>query len=181
MEEKRRDSAGFSPPTASAMEASPAEQPSSRRRGGLKRKSTSVNSSGGGNSNSQGMSSKRQAREKPPSVSFIPIHMNGPCTRARLQPYNSSSLSEVALLKSEVEAREAAAVRAEEMSRLTENWEAMEAKIEAEYEAVRSRDAGVHVVPIHAGERLIRIATFLIVLVYLRYWSLLNVGQRCSL
>lgn len=153
MEEKRRDSAGFSPPAASAMDASPAEQPSSRRRGGLKRKSTSVNSSGGGgNSNSQGMSSKRQAREKPPSVSFIPIHMNGPCTRARLQPYNSSSLSEVALLKSEVEAREAAAVRAEEMSRLTENWEAMEAKIEAEYEAVRSRDAGVHVVPIHAGE-----------------------------
>lgn len=151
MEEKRRDSAGFSPPTASAMEVSPSEQPTSRRRGGLKRKSTSINSSGG-NSNSQGMSSKRQAREKPQSVSFIPIHMNGPCTRARLQPYNSSSLSEVALLKSEVEAREAAAVRAEEMSRLTENWEALEAKIEAEYEAVRSREASVHVVPNHAGE-----------------------------
>lgn len=154
MEEKRRDSAGISPPTASAMEASPSEQPMSRRRGGLKRKSASINSSGG-SSASQTTSSKRQAREKPPAVPFPPIHMNGPCTRARVQPYNSSSLSEVALLKSEVEAREAAAARAEEMSRLTENWEAMEAKIEAEYEAIRSRDASAHVVPIHAGECVI--------------------------
>ncbi|XP_057788246.1 SWI/SNF complex subunit SWI3D [Salvia miltiorrhiza] len=150
MEEKRRDSAGISPPTASAMEASPSEQPISRRRGGLKRKSASINNSGG-SSASQTTSSKRQAREKPQAVPFPPIHMNGPCTRARVQPYNSSSLSEVALLKSEVEAREAAAARAEEVSRLTENWEAMEAKIEAEYETIRSRDASAHVVPIHAG------------------------------
>ncbi|KAL1554253.1 SWI/SNF complex subunit SWI3D-like isoform X2 [Salvia divinorum] len=150
MEEKRRDSAGISSPPVSAMEASPSEQPTSRRRGGQKRKSTSINNSGG-SSASQTASSKRQAREKPPAVPFSPIHMNGPCTRARVQPYNSSSLSEAALLKSEVEAREAAAARAEEMSRLTENWEAMEAKIEAEYEAIRSRDASSHVVPIHAG------------------------------
>ncbi|XP_041998591.1 SWI/SNF complex subunit SWI3D-like isoform X2 [Salvia splendens] len=150
MDEKRRDSAANSSPTVSAMEASPSEQPNSRRRGGQKRKSASINNSGG-SSASQTASSKRQAREKPPSVPFSPIHMNGPCTRARVQPYNSSSLSEAALLKSEVEAREAAAARAEEMSRLTENWEAMEAKLEAEYEAIRSRDARAHVVPIHAG------------------------------
>lgn len=158
MEEKRRDSAGISPQTASTMEVSPSEQPSSRRRGGLKRKSASINSSGG-NSTPQTTSSKRQAREKPPVVPFPPIHMNGPCTRARVQPYNSGSLSEVASVKREVEAREAAAARAEEMSRLTENWEALEAKIEADYEAIRSRDASVHVVPIHAGESGIYITT----------------------
>ncbi|XP_042003068.1 LOW QUALITY PROTEIN: SWI/SNF complex subunit SWI3D-like [Salvia splendens] len=150
MDEKRRDSAANSSPTVSAMEASPSEQPTSRRRGGQKRKSAPINNSGG-SSASQTASSKRQAREKPPAVPFPPIHMIGPCTRARVQPYNSSSLSEAALLKSEVEAREAAAARADEMSRLTENWEAMEAKIEAEYEAIRSRDASAHVVPIHAG------------------------------
>ncbi|KAH6789346.1 hypothetical protein C2S51_004352 [Perilla frutescens var. frutescens] len=149
MEEKRRDSAGISTATATAMEASPSEQPMSRRRGGVKRKSASINSSGS-SSTPQTTSSKRQAREKPPAVPFPPIHMNGPCTRARVQPYNSGSLSEVASVKSEAELREAAA-KAEEMSRLTENWEALEAKIEAEYEEIRSRDASVHVVPIHAG------------------------------
>lgn len=154
MEEKRRDSTGISPPPASMTDASPSEHPMSRRRGGgLKRKSASINSGGGGGGGStpQTTSSKRQAREKPPAVPFPPIHMNGPCTRARVQPYNSNSFSEVASVKSELEAREAAA-KAEEMSRLIENWEALEAKIEADYEAIRSRDATVHVVPIHAGE-----------------------------
>ncbi|KAK6136746.1 hypothetical protein DH2020_029500 [Rehmannia glutinosa] len=132
-------------------EVSPAEQPMSRRRGaGQKRKSTSINSSGGGSSTPQTTSSKRQAREKPPAVPFPPIHMNGPCTRARVQPFNSNSFAEVAPVKSEAEAREAAA-KAEEMNRVAQNWEVLEAKIEAEYEAIRSRDANVHVVPIHAG------------------------------
>ncbi|KAK6159455.1 hypothetical protein DH2020_006769 [Rehmannia glutinosa] len=132
-------------------EVSPAEQPMSRRRGaGQKRKSTSINSSGGGSSTPQTTSSKRQAREKPPAVPFPPIHMNGPCTRARVQPFNSNGFAEVAPVKSEAEAREAAA-KAEEMNRVAQNWEALEAKIEAEYEAIRSRDANVHVVPIHAG------------------------------
>ncbi|KAL3621230.1 hypothetical protein CASFOL_036142 [Castilleja foliolosa] len=146
MEEKRKDLTGTSPPMALTP---PSEHPVSRRRGGgQKRKS--INSGGGGSSTSQMTSSKRQAREKPPVVPFPPIHMNGPLTRARLQPYNSNNLAEVAPVKSEAEAREAAA-KAEEMSRAFENWEALEAKIEAEYEAIKSRDANVHVVPIHAG------------------------------
>ncbi|KAL0384103.1 UNVERIFIED_CONTAM: SWI/SNF complex subunit SWI3D [Sesamum radiatum] len=150
MEDKRRDSTGTPPPSASMTEAPMSEQPTSRRRGGgQKRKSTSINS-GGGSSTPQTLSSKRQAREKPSAVAFPPIHMNGPCTRARVQPYNSNSFSEVAPVKTEAETREAAA-KAEEMSRISENWEALEAKIEAEYEAIRSRDANVHVVPIHAG------------------------------
>ncbi|KAK4401551.1 SWI/SNF complex subunit SWI3D [Sesamum angolense] len=150
MEDKRKDSTGTPPPSASMTEAPLSEQPTSRRRGGgQKRKSTSINS-GGGSSTPQTMSSKRQAREKPSAVPFPPIHMNGPCTRARVQPYNSNSFSEVAPVKTEAETREAAA-KAEEMSRISENWEALEAKIEAEYEAIRSRDANVHVVPIHAG------------------------------
>lgn len=151
MEDKRRDSTGVSPPPPSMMEVSPSEQPMSRRRGGgLKRKSTSINNSGG-SSASQTMSAKRQAREKPHTVSYSPIHMNGPCTRARVQPYNIYSSPEVSRVKSEVEAREAAE-KAEEMSRLIVDWEALEAKIEAEYEAIKSRDLSVHVVPIHAGK-----------------------------
>lgn len=150
MDDKRRDSAGSQTQTASVMETPSSEPPSSRRRGGgQKRKSTSINSGGGGGSSSQMTSSKRQAREKPPPVPFPPIHMNGPLTRARVQPYNSSSLSEVAPVKSEAETREAAAKA--EMSRLSENWEALEAKIEAEYDAIISRDANAHVIPVHAG------------------------------
>ncbi|KAG8368251.1 hypothetical protein BUALT_Bualt15G0025900 [Buddleja alternifolia] len=151
MEDKRRDSTGTPPPTVAATEAPSSEQTTSRRRGGQKRKSTSINSGGGGSSASQTTSSKRQAREKPPPVPFPPIHMNGPCTRARVQPNNSSNFSAAAVqVKSEAEVREAAA-KAEEMIRVNENWEALGAKIEAEYEAIRSRDANVHVVPIHAG------------------------------
>ncbi|KAL6494831.1 hypothetical protein OROGR_031631 [Orobanche gracilis] len=147
MEEKRT---GTPPPTTSMADAPHSEQLTSRRRGGgQKRKSTSINS-GGGSSTPQTTSSKRQAREKPTAVPFPPIYMNGPLTRARVQPYNSNVFAEVVLIKSEAEAREAAA-KAEEMSRVTENWEALQLKIEAEYEAIKSRDANVHVVPIHAG------------------------------
>lgn len=151
MEEKRRDSIGTPPPPASTADALTSEQPTSRRRGGAqKRKSASVNSVGSG-STPQTTSSKRQAREKPPPVPFPPIHINGPCTRARVQPYNSNSAyAEVAAVKSEAEAREAAA-KVEEMIRANENWQALEAKIEADYAAIRSRDASVHVVPLHAG------------------------------
>ncbi|KAL6526114.1 hypothetical protein OROHE_015638 [Orobanche hederae] len=149
MEEKRRDLTGTPPPTTSIADAPPSEQLTSRRRGGgQKRKSTSINS-GGGSSTPQTTSSKRQAREKPMAVPFPPIYMNGPLTRARVQPYNSNIFAEVVPIKSEAEARETAA-KAEERSRVAENWEALQAKIEAEYEAIKSRDANVHVVPIHA-------------------------------
>ncbi|XP_051134354.1 SWI/SNF complex subunit SWI3D [Andrographis paniculata] len=150
MEEKRRDSIGTPPPPSAGADGATPEQPTTRRsRGGQKRKSTSINSVGSG-SNPQTTSSKRQAREKPPPVPFPSIHMNGPCTRARVQPYNWNSFSEVVAVKSEAEVREAAA-KAEEMIRANENWQALGAKIEADYEAIRSRDASVHVVPFHAG------------------------------
>ncbi|KAL3843467.1 hypothetical protein ACJIZ3_000870 [Penstemon smallii] len=150
MEEKRRDSTDTQPPPSAATEAPNSEQPTSRRRGGgQKRKLASLNS-GGGSSNSQ-TTSKRQAREKPHVVPFPTIHMNGPCTRARVQPNSSNNFSPAEVpVKREAEVREAAA-KAEELSRVNENWEALEAKIEAEYEAIRSRDANVHVVPVHAG------------------------------
>ncbi|KAL6546036.1 hypothetical protein OROGR_009910 [Orobanche gracilis] len=149
MEEKRSDLIGTPPPITSMADMLPSEQLTSRRRGGgQKRKSTSINS-GGGSSTPQTMSSKRQAREKPTAVPFPSIYMNGPLTRARVQPYNCNIFAEVVPIKSEVEAREAAA-NADEMSRVAENWEALQAKIEAEYEAIKSRDADVHVVPIHA-------------------------------
>ncbi|KAL7118800.1 hypothetical protein ACP275_02G024200 [Erythranthe tilingii] len=152
MEDKRRDLAGIQSQPSSMAETPPSEPPTSRRRGGgQKRKSASINNSGGGggSSTSQMTSSKRQAREKLPPVPFPPIHMNGPLTRARVQPYNTNSLSEVSAVKSEAEIGEAAAKA--EMSRVSENWEALEAKIEAEYDAIVSRDANAHVVPIHAG------------------------------
>ncbi|XP_073119502.1 SWI/SNF complex subunit SWI3D [Henckelia pumila] len=146
MEEKRRDSAG-TPPTAAIDAHTPASEPltSSRRRGGAqKRKSASINSGGG--TDPQATSSKRQAREKPPVVPFPPIHVNGPCTRARVQPNNGNSLSlEAADVNVESEAK------AEELRRISENWEELEAEIEAEFEAIVSRDANAHVVPIHAG------------------------------
>ncbi|XP_075476255.1 SWI/SNF complex subunit SWI3D-like [Primulina tabacum] len=148
MEENRRDSTG-TPPTPAIDGHTPVAEPltSSRRRGGAqKRKSASINSGGGGGTDPQAASSKRQAREKPPVESFPQIHLNGPCTRARVQPNNGDSLSlEVADGKVESEAK------AEELRRASENWEELEAEIEAEYEAIISRDSNAHVVPIHAG------------------------------
>ncbi|XP_073037298.1 SWI/SNF complex subunit SWI3D-like [Primulina eburnea] len=147
MEEKRRDSTG-TPPTAAIDDYTPASEPltSSRRRGGAqKRKSVSINSGFGG-TDPQATSSKRQAREKTPVVPFPPIHLNGPCTRARVQPNNGTSLSlDASDLKVESEAK------AEELRRVSESWEELEAEIEAEYKAIISRDANAHVVPIHAG------------------------------
>jgi SWI/SNF related-matrix-associated actin-dependent regulator of chromatin subfamily C len=43
------------------------------------------------------------------------------------------------------------AVKVEELSSAREDFEALEAKIEAEYQAIRSRDANAHVVPIPSG------------------------------
>ncbi|XP_057494693.1 SWI/SNF complex subunit SWI3D [Actinidia eriantha] len=160
MEEKRKD-AGNQPTASSAaaatvtptklMEASPAaEPPSSRRRGGQKRKASNIN--GGNASTPTTTSSKRQAREKPSAVTHAPIH-NGPFTRARQSPATPSD----AAMNSEAEAvappgtggREA--VRTAEETGREEAWEALEAKIEAEYAAIRSRDSNAHVVPIPAG------------------------------
>ncbi|KAL3538957.1 hypothetical protein ACH5RR_002323 [Cinchona calisaya] len=154
MEENR---AGTPPSAVSSAEVPVAEAHASSRRRGQKRR-TSANSSG--NTSTPSTSSKRQAREKPPTVPFPPIH-NGPLTRARQQPNNSAATA-IAPLPSgmrselpEVEPKEAGGgemAKAYELSEATkEDWQALEAKIEAECEAIRSRDSNVHVVPIHAG------------------------------
>lgn len=148
MEEKRKD-AGTPPPVASVFESPVAEATTSSRRrgGGQKRKATAI-----GSSNAltppTASSSKRQAREKPPPVPFTPIH-NGPLTRARQQPNNSAP----AAVKIDGELRGGETFKSDEVlnEAAKEDWEALGAKIEAEYEAIRSRDTNVHVVPNHAG------------------------------
>ncbi|KAF8095875.1 hypothetical protein N665_0320s0004 [Sinapis alba] len=133
MEEKR---------TLASAGDSPASEPATRRR--LKRKANSL-----GTSNSS--SSKRMlTREKAMLASFSPVH-NGPLTRARQAPSNMPSAAGV---KSEV--LSAAVVGAdgeklkeeEERNKAIREWEA---KIEAEFEAIRSRESNVHVVPNHCG------------------------------
>ncbi|KAF5951640.1 hypothetical protein HYC85_009584 [Camellia sinensis] len=174
MEEMRNDT-GKQPAASSAAaaaaaggaptkipDAAPAvEPPSSRRRGGgQKRKG-----SGGGGNASTPSSSKRQAREKPSAISQTPIH-NGPCTRARQSPSTTATTasgpSAAAVVKKEAEAEGVAAAEvppgfgeevkaAEETSVMEEDLEALEAKIEAEYQVIRLRDVNAHVVPIPAG------------------------------
>lgn len=148
MEERRKD-AGTPPPANSVLESPAAEATTSSRRrgGGLKRKASAIGSSNAPTPPTAS-SSKRQAREKPPPVTFTPIH-NGPLTRARQQPNNSAP----AAVKIDREFRGGETFKSEEVlnEAAKEDWEALEAKIEAEYEAIRSRDTNVHVVPNHAG------------------------------
>ncbi|KAJ0247271.1 SWI/SNF complex subunit SWI3D [Hirschfeldia incana] len=137
MEEKR---------TLASAGDSPASEPSSTRRR-LKRKSNAL-----GTSNSSSSSSKKRMlkREKAMLASLSPVH-SGPLTRARQAPSNVSSAAGV---KSEV--LSAAVVgtdgekckEEEEMDKAISEWEE---KIEAEFEAIRSRESSVHVVPNHCG------------------------------
>ncbi|KAL6963878.1 hypothetical protein U1Q18_034885 [Sarracenia purpurea var. burkii] len=152
-----------SPTPTKFSDAAPVVEPTSSRRrgGGQKRKASTGN--GGNASTPPTTSSKRQTREKPSAVPHPPIH-NGPCTRARQSPSTAAAptVSVVApsdaVVKSEAEAvapPESGArgvVRpTEETSVVEEDWEALEAKIEAEYEVIRSRDINAHVVPIPAA------------------------------
>lgn len=147
MEEKRSE-AGTAPAVGAE---SPASEPSSTRRrsGAQKRKASNL-----GASNFSSASSKRITREKS-SMSHPPIH-NGPLTRARQGPNNLAS-SAPALQggaaapakKPNEQATPAAA--AEELSKRSE-LVALEAAMEAELEAIRSRGANAHVVPSHCGE-----------------------------
>ncbi|RAL48562.1 hypothetical protein DM860_005986 [Cuscuta australis] len=162
MEEKLKDigsppAATFSTPQKAA-EAPPADQPTSRRRGGgQKRKASALGS--GGSSAPPSTSSKRQAREKSPAVPFPPIH-HGPCTRARQLPSNTASVSSPSNsgVKSEANAAALPTAGPEEVEKAEDvtieakdDLEAIEAKLEAEFELIRSRDANAHVVPSHAG------------------------------
>ncbi|XP_059647692.1 SWI/SNF complex subunit SWI3D [Cornus florida] len=178
MEEKRKDT-GNQPAASSAAAASAtatvtatppkqsdtaaSEQPSSRRRG---QKRKGYNNSSGNTSNSGATSSKRQAREKLSAVPFPPIH-NGPCTRARQSPNTAAAAaaaasfasSSSAVVKNEQGAvvplefggGKTAKAAEEELKAAKEDLEALEGKIEAEYEIIRSRGTNAHVVPIHCG------------------------------
>uniref|UniRef100_A0A1J3JXW1 SWI/SNF complex subunit SWI3D n=1 Tax=Noccaea caerulescens TaxID=107243 RepID=A0A1J3JXW1_NOCCA len=147
MEEKRRDAGTLA--FAGSSADSPASEPSTRRRGGaLKRKANAL-----GTSNFSSTSSKRMlTREKAMLASFSPVH-NGPLTRARQAPSNmpsaagvKSELSNVVVGTDGEKPKEE-----EERNKAIREWEALEAKIEADFEAIRSRDSNVHVVPNHCG------------------------------
>ncbi|XVE49077.1 hypothetical protein DITRI_Ditri01bG0053100 [Diplodiscus trichospermus] len=150
MEEKRRDAAN-SPAGPSSAEPEPTS--TRRRAGAQKRKANSLSGS-----SSSSTPSKRITREKSNLISHSPINHNGPLTRARQgapsgnQVLGLSSgsggtgLVEASLVKESVKAEDL-----EELNKASEEWEALEAKIEADFEAVRSRDSNAHVVPNHCG------------------------------
>ena len=153
MEEKHN-----SPATAvEAATPSSAELPSSRRRGGGLKRKASILSSSNTSTPPPSLSSKRQAREKPSPVLFPPIH-NGPCTRARQQPNyaDSTAFWDAVIVNGEGDGSmlgtPVAAKVEEELIARKEAWEALEAKMEAEYDHVKSRDANSHVVPISCGK-----------------------------
>lgn len=146
MEEKRGE-AGTAP---AAGAESPASEPSSTRRrsGAQKRKASNF---GGGNSSSA--LSKRMTREKA-SLFHPPIH-NGPLTRARQGPNNLAASAPALQGGAGAPAKKpneqaAPAAAAEEPSKKSE-LVALEAAMEAELEAIRSRGANAHVVPSHCG------------------------------
>ncbi|XVE93226.1 hypothetical protein REPUB_Repub01dG0172100 [Reevesia pubescens] len=150
MEEKRRD-AGNSPAGPSSAEPEPAS--TRRRAGAQKRKANSLSGS-----SSSATPSKRVTREKSNLISNPPINHNGPLTRARQGAPSGNlalglgsgsggdKLQETSLVKGSVKAEDL-----EQLNKACEEWEALEAKIEAEFQAVRSRDSNAHVVPNHCG------------------------------
>ncbi|KAL4364311.1 hypothetical protein GQ457_04G002220 [Hibiscus cannabinus] len=146
MEEKRRDT-GNSPAGPTSGELEPA---TTRRRGGAhKRKANSLFGS-----SSSSTPSKRVTREKLNLTSHSPINHNGPLTRARqgtpsgnvASGFGGAKLEERILVKESVKAEDF-----EELNKVSEELEALDAVIEAEFEALRSRDSNAHVVPNHCG------------------------------
>lgn len=166
MEEKRREAGSHSPaPTASAGSSmksgdSPATEPPAPRRRGQKRKSTSSATLG-----SSSAPPKRHAREKAAAAaaaaaagvsSFSSAIHNGPLTRARQLSDNNAAISSVLNAinndLSTAAADAAGGADGGEMVNVTrEDYEALEAAIEAEFEAIRSCGENVHVVPVAAG------------------------------
>ncbi|KFK30075.1 hypothetical protein AALP_AA7G213400 [Arabis alpina] len=150
MEEKRRESGTLAFTGTSGDSPASEPTPSRRRGGGTKRKANAL----GNSSNSSSMSYKRMlTREKAMLASFSsPVH-NGPLTRARQAPSNLPSVagvessSEVVVNVTEGEKPK----EEEERNKAIREWEALEAKIEADFEGIRSRDSDAHVVPNHCG------------------------------
>ncbi|KAL5788564.1 hypothetical protein ACOSP7_005513 [Xanthoceras sorbifolium] len=158
MEEKRREAgtqpaASSSVAAAAAAESSPSEPASSRRRaGGQKRKANALSAA-----NASSTPSKRVTREKN-LISHPPIYNhNGPLTRARGPNTLATSAAGGSVFPAPTggkleSARDDAKLEAiEELNKVSEAWEALETKIEADFEAIRSRDSNVHVVPTHCG------------------------------
>ncbi|OIW08707.1 hypothetical protein TanjilG_03383 [Lupinus angustifolius] len=164
MEEKRRDAAPRFPSPADSPSSEPT--PTRRRAGGHKRKANA--------SNSSSTPSKRATREKASLLHPPPLH-NGPLTRARQIPTNlSASVSASAAAAASSSAASGGSdsapalpkhsehvaqkhssggesvVLAEEQKEESE-LESVEAAIEAEVEAIRSRGTNAHVVPTHCG------------------------------
>ncbi|KAJ7967336.1 SWI/SNF complex subunit SWI3D [Quillaja saponaria] len=155
MEEKRRD-VGALPP---AITESPVSEPASSRRRAQKRKNNSLNLL-----SSSSTPSKRITRE---SASFAhpPIHI-GSLTRARQIPNNFAAVASelsagVAASSADTVVKQTAQAvpiqalggsftLAEELNKQRKR-KALEAGIEAEFEAIRSRSTNVHVVPSHCG------------------------------
>ncbi|XP_039055031.1 SWI/SNF complex subunit SWI3D-like [Hibiscus syriacus] len=150
MEEKRRD-AGNSPAGPSSAEP---ESASTRRRGGaLKRKANSLSGS-----SSSSTPSKRVTREKSSLISYPPVNHYGPLTRARQGAPSGNVVLGLSLGSDGAKLGEARAVKQsvkaedlEELNKASEEWEALEAKIEADFEAIISRDINAHAVPNHCG------------------------------
>ncbi|KAJ6385883.1 hypothetical protein OIU77_028950 [Salix suchowensis] len=138
MEEKPTWSHADSPATAEPVT-------SRRRAGGHKRKANTFS-----NSLSSPLQSKRFTREKA-AISNLSYH-NGPLTRARQSPniLASSALSAGVKVEQKVATAvpDAAAVLEEERRSKVEE---LQTEIEAEFEAIRSRDSNVHIVPSHCG------------------------------
>lgn len=150
MEDWRHDAG--TPPAASG-ESQSAELGSTRRRAALKRKASALNLS-----NSFLTPSKRATREKSSSP-ITQIH-NGPLTRARQAPSNlgpgasSASHASTAKIEEKVPVVPQEVLEAEAERKAIEEWEALEASVEAEFGALRSRDPNDHVVPNHCGKWL---------------------------
>lgn len=150
MEEKRRDTASSPAAPSSAEMGSTTTR---RRAGALKRKANSQSMS-----NSSPGPSKRITRDKSSLILQPQVNHSGPLTRARHgAPSNLEFASplgsgfpkpdELVLVKDVSKNDEL-----EDLNKASEEWEALEAKIEADFESIRSRDTNAHVVPNHCGE-----------------------------
>lgn len=145
--------------TTDSPPPSTAEQQSSRRRGGaLKRKASNLNNNA--STPPPSSSSKRQTREKPSPVLFGPIH-NGPLTRARLQPNyaDPTGFWDAVIVNGDgegsmVPVTPVSAKAEEELIARRLVWEALEAKIESEFDELKSSDANSHFVPICSGNSM---------------------------
>ncbi|GAB2246705.1 hypothetical protein Droror1_Dr00006587 [Drosera rotundifolia] len=157
MEEKRRDTGSQPPPPPSSKlsggEHSAGEPVVSRRRGGsVKRKSNASSDTSPASSTPL----KRQAREKLLSSAALASAHNGPLTRARQLSDNSATPSPLRSLKDDAtgalsQPDAAAGASSMDIALRKEELEAMEAQFDARFEAIRSRHANAHVVPVHAG------------------------------